>query len=181
MDEYIERKALLNALKEERKNGNFVFTSKWIKEIMDNLPTADVVPKSDIYDLKAMLDAAVAGQETLQKALAEAKSEVEEISGEYEDLKLKYADLVKDRNELLAWGGHIRSTEKVAIKAEAEREIFEAIDAALEKSDCLDKRGHRRSDHQRRPYCHCIKKRSVPYDSYNKDLLKNDGKGICGR
>ena len=41
--EYIERKALLNALKEERKNGNFVFTSKWIKEIMDNLPTADVV------------------------------------------------------------------------------------------------------------------------------------------
>ena len=41
--EYIEREALLNALKEERKNGNFVFTSKWIKEIMDNLPTADVV------------------------------------------------------------------------------------------------------------------------------------------
>lgn len=43
MPEYIECKALLNALKEERKNGNFVFTTKWIKEIMDNLPAADVV------------------------------------------------------------------------------------------------------------------------------------------
>ncbi len=48
MAEYIEREALLNALKEERKNGNFVFTSKWIKEIMDNLPTADVIPKSEV-------------------------------------------------------------------------------------------------------------------------------------
>ena len=43
MAEYIEREALLNELKEERKKGNFVFTSKWIKEIMDNLPAADVV------------------------------------------------------------------------------------------------------------------------------------------
>ena len=47
MTEYIKSKALLNALlnalKEERKNGNFVFTTKWIKEIMDNLPAADVV------------------------------------------------------------------------------------------------------------------------------------------
>ena len=52
MAEYIEREALLNALKEERKNGNFVFTSKWIKEIMDNLPTADVVPKSEVEKLQ---------------------------------------------------------------------------------------------------------------------------------
>lgn len=37
---------------------------------------ADVGPKSEYDELKAMLDAAVAGQETLQKALAEAKSEV---------------------------------------------------------------------------------------------------------
>ena len=43
MPEYIEREALLNELKEERKKGNFVFTTKWIKEIMDNLPAADVV------------------------------------------------------------------------------------------------------------------------------------------
>lgn len=52
MTEHIERKALLNALKEERKNGNFVFTSKWIKEIMDGLPTADVVPKSEVAEIK---------------------------------------------------------------------------------------------------------------------------------
>lgn len=50
--EYIERGALLNALKEERKNGNFVFTSKWIKEIMDNLPTADVVEVVRCKDCK---------------------------------------------------------------------------------------------------------------------------------
>ena len=48
MARYIERELLLNALKEERKNGNFVFTSKWIKEIMDKLPTADVAPKSEV-------------------------------------------------------------------------------------------------------------------------------------
>ena len=48
MAEYIERKALLSALKEEHKKGNFVFTSKWIKEIMDDLPTAEVAPKSEV-------------------------------------------------------------------------------------------------------------------------------------
>lgn len=37
---------------------------------------ADVVPKSEYDELKAMLDATIAGQETLQEALAEAKSEV---------------------------------------------------------------------------------------------------------
>lgn len=52
MAEYIEREALLNALKEERKNGNFVFTSKWIKEIMDNLPAADVVEVVRCKDCK---------------------------------------------------------------------------------------------------------------------------------
>lgn len=40
------------------------------------IPAVDVVPKSEYDELKAMLDAAVAGQETLQEALAEAKSEV---------------------------------------------------------------------------------------------------------
>ena len=48
MARYIDVELLLNALKEERKNGNFVFTSKWIKEIMYNLPTADVAPKSEV-------------------------------------------------------------------------------------------------------------------------------------
>lgn len=62
MDKYTKSKALLNALKEERKNGNFVFTLKWIKEIMDNLPAADVVEvkhgewiiKCDDYDCELM-------------------------------------------------------------------------------------------------------------------------------
>ena len=50
MARYIDVELLLNALKEERKNGNFVFTSKWIKEIMYNLPTADVAQKSEVID-----------------------------------------------------------------------------------------------------------------------------------
>ena len=57
MARYIEGKALLNALKEERKKGNFVFTVKWIKEIIDDLPTADVAPKSEV-ERKALLKAA---------------------------------------------------------------------------------------------------------------------------
>ena len=47
MARYIDAELLFNALKEEHKHGNFVFTSKWIKEIVNNLPTADVVPKSE--------------------------------------------------------------------------------------------------------------------------------------
>lgn len=48
MTEYIEREALENALEDENKNGNFVFTANWIMEIIDNLPAADVVPKSEV-------------------------------------------------------------------------------------------------------------------------------------
>lgn len=55
MARYIDADALLNALKEERKNGNFVFTSKWIKEIIDNLPPADVVPKSEVIEIENKL------------------------------------------------------------------------------------------------------------------------------
>ena len=40
---------------------------------MEQTPTAEVVPKSEYDALKEMLDAAIAGQETLQKALAEAR------------------------------------------------------------------------------------------------------------
>ena len=48
MARQIDAELLFNALKEEHKNGNFVFTSKWIKEIVENLPTADVAPKSEV-------------------------------------------------------------------------------------------------------------------------------------
>lgn len=55
MAEYIEREALENAFEDENKNGNFVFTANWIMEILDNLPPADVVPKSEVdKDIKAL-------------------------------------------------------------------------------------------------------------------------------
>lgn len=49
--EYINRELLENALEDENKNGNFVFTANWIMEIVDNLPTADVVPKSEVASM----------------------------------------------------------------------------------------------------------------------------------
>ena len=106
MAEYIEREALLNALKEERKNGNFVFTSKWIKEIMDNLPTADVVPKSEVDWNMIPVDVSEALK---QRAVEKAKSEVvREIFVEIERLHLhitnefdvrRYAELKKKYTE----------------------------------------------------------------------------------
>lgn len=45
-------------------------------------PLPDVVPKSEVEALKEMLDATIAGQETLQKALIKAKAEVAEIIDE---------------------------------------------------------------------------------------------------
>lgn len=38
-------------MEDENKNGNFVFTANWIMEIIDNLPTADVAPKSEVARL----------------------------------------------------------------------------------------------------------------------------------
>lgn len=49
------------------------------------------------------------------------KIEVEELSGKYEDLKLKYAELQKDKNELIAWVDDKKS--------EVAREIFEEIES----------------------------------------------------
>ena len=55
-------------------------------------------------------------------------SKVEELSDKYEDLKLKYADLQKDHDELLAWGGHIKSAEIAEIGKAVAREIFGEIE-----------------------------------------------------
>lgn len=52
------------------------------------------------------------------------RSEVEELSGKYEDLKLKYAELQKDKDELIAW-----VDDK---KTEVAREIFEEIKICME-------------------------------------------------
>ena len=51
----------------------FLCVAKWL----DKLPPADVAPKTEVEALQEMLDATIAGQETLQKSLANAKSEVD--------------------------------------------------------------------------------------------------------
>ena len=76
MYKYIGCEALLNALKEERKNGNFVFTSKWIKEIIDNLPYADVVPKSEVERLEGELIVESTRRKNAVNAYHDAKTEV---------------------------------------------------------------------------------------------------------
>ena len=95
MAEYIECKALLKALKEERKNGNFVFTSKWIKEIMDNLPEADVVPRSEVewlYKQADMLSQEVMYNDDIAKMkVDEAKTEV--ARGIFEEIE-KHRDKI---------------------------------------------------------------------------------------
>lgn len=93
MDEYIKREDALDAVLFALCGTGY--QSRAIYAIRE-LPTADVVPKS----------------------------EVEELSGKYEDLKLKYLDLAKDHDELLAWGGHIKSTERAKIEKAVARKII---------------------------------------------------------
>lgn len=102
MTRYIDADALIKKLfpYDVVNKKDYSINAKAVADAIANMPTADVVPKS----------------------------EVEELSGKYEDLKLKYADLQKDKDELIAWGGHITSAEK----ADVAREIFEDIQTALE-------------------------------------------------
>ena len=81
--EYINRELLENALEDENKNGNFVFTANWIMEIVDNLPNADVVPKSEVERLEHLraelskeIETLKDNKEHLAVLLMEAKSEV---------------------------------------------------------------------------------------------------------
>ena len=74
-----------------------------VKRVLMQAPTADVVPRA----------------------------EVEELSGKIEDLKLKYVDLAKDHDELIAWGGHIKSKDRAEIRDEVAREIFEEIESVI--------------------------------------------------
>ena len=86
----------------------YTINAKMIYEEIQKAPTADVVPNS----------------------------EVEELSGKYDDLKLKYADLAKDHDELIAWGGHIKSKDKAEIRYTVAREIFDEIG-----EECFDQFG----------------------------------------
>ena len=83
MARYIDADALLNALKEERKNGNFVFTSKWIKEIIDNLPPADAVPKSEVEKIFEGLE---------NRAFGFGACFVEMTRTTFDEIKKKYAE-----------------------------------------------------------------------------------------
>jgi predicted nuclease with TOPRIM domain len=77
--------------------------------------------KTDKYGNTTVNEVGIA----FEKATADVvpKSEVEELSGKYEDLKLKYADLHKDKDELIAWGNDE--------KTQVAREIFEEIEKIL--------------------------------------------------
>ena len=87
--------------------------------------------KGIAYGTALGLKSAISFAQTLSTADVVPKSEVEKLSGNYEDLKLKYSDLAKDRDELLAWGSHIKSAERAEIEKAVAREIFEEIEKYL--------------------------------------------------
>lgn len=102
MAEYIDREALIAEIQKNIKtywnegSGGYYLAEDALNYSVKTVPTADVV----------------------------SKSEVEELSGKYEDLKLKYADLQKDKDELIACGDDK--------KADVAREIFEEIEEYAE-------------------------------------------------
>ena len=117
MAKYIEGKSLLNALKEEREKGNFVFTSKWIKEIIDDLPTVDVVPKSEVEELKAIIADHKASEERLEELYSNAKTEVaREIFEEIEKMLENQEVVTKNQREkeLGDWIFHNYIPKKIA-------------------------------------------------------------------
>ena len=114
MARYIDADALLDTLEKLKERWRFTFTAEGVGEAMEKVreaDTADVVPKieleamrtaansykmhyeyarREVDELREMVEAAVACQETLQKALAEAKTEVaREIFEEIEKHGLK--------------------------------------------------------------------------------------------
>ena len=69
----------------------------------------------------------------IEAELSKAKADVEEISGKYEDLKLKYAELQKDKDELIAWGNDKKTEVKLDF---TEEEIMRSLsEAGIEVSD----------------------------------------------
>ena len=117
---------------ENIRNGDGTPTQKIFAECcLLGITTADVAPKIEVAALKIELEAMRTTANAYKMHYEKAKSEVEELSGRYEDLKLKYADLAKDHDELLAWGGHIKNTEKAEIKKAVAREIFEEIEKII--------------------------------------------------
>ena len=70
--EYIEREAALRAILGEPPDAHY---PSWYAGTIEKIPAADVVPRTEVEELQDLLDAAIAGQKTLQRALADARSE----------------------------------------------------------------------------------------------------------
>jgi hypothetical protein len=118
--EYINRELLENALEDENKNGNFVFTANWIMEIVDNLPTADVAPKSEV--------------DMSQHLLKDAWKRIEELDnlcGELQKAKAEVAKTFRKRmNEKMGKHTHLLGKEYVQrIMREVEKELIGEEDA----------------------------------------------------
>ena len=91
MDEYIKREDAISALcfgcNQEFSDEPCEPNECALRQAIKAVPTADVVPKSEVERLQEMLDATIAGQETLQKSLVNAKAEVaREIFAEIEEI-----------------------------------------------------------------------------------------------
>ena len=140
-EEYVNKESLAKHI--ERSFGE-ISTPFVVREIK-GFPTADVAPKSEVEALKEMFDATIAGQETLQKALAEANSEVERLITLNSQLEAKVFEARK-ANSLNTTGCLVGAeavkklykidsynhTHDEDIKREVAREIFEAVDSMLE-------------------------------------------------
>lgn len=111
--EYINRELLENALEDENKNGNFVFTANWIMEIVDNLPNADVAPKSEVEELLTRLN-------NVYVAIDIAEDDVYRLEKENEELKYTNQHLF----EFIA-----------EVKREIAIEIFDEIEGIIEASE----------------------------------------------
>lgn len=100
--EYINRELLENAFEDENKNGNFVFTANWIMEIVDNLPNADVAPKSEVAreiidDIEMYVLGIKSGKEIIEKTTPriyrlKRKDYMEAVLEYLAELKKKYTE-----------------------------------------------------------------------------------------
>jgi hypothetical protein len=106
VDKFAEKICNFQAIDEDAANKMI-----WL---LRTFPAADVAPKSEVEELRV--------------ELAAMRTAANSFKMHYEDLKHKYADLQKDHDELLAWGGHIKSAERAEIGKAVAREIFGEIE-----------------------------------------------------
>jgi hypothetical protein len=105
----------------------------WAMGLIDQVPTADVVPKSELDDLQSLLDATIAGQETLQKALDKEKIKADKYKNA---AKIANEEHMKVLNHYFIDTTIGNGTPLQRAKAEVAREIFEEIEALRLKHTC---------------------------------------------